>query len=63
MKQTLLQLNKKQDYFIDLFDDVLDGDNPFNDLMKTEDKFIDDNLFDDPDQKDIKKSLKISFKT
>ena len=37
---------KKQDYFIDLFDDVLDEDNLFNDTMKTEDIFIDDNLFD-----------------
>ena len=51
-----LQLNKKkQNYFIDLFDDVLDEDNPFNDTMKTEDIFIYDNLFDDTYQKDIKK--------
>ena len=45
---------KKQDYFIDLFDDMLDEDNPFNDTMKTEDLFIDDNLFDDTNQKEIK---------
>ena len=48
----MLQLNKKkQDYFIDLFDGVLDEDNPFNNTMKTEDTFI-DNLFDDTDQKE-----------
>ena len=46
---------KKQDYFIDLFDDVLDEDNPFNDTMKTEDIFIDDSLFDNTDQTEIKK--------
>ena len=48
---------KKQGQFINLFDDLLDENNPFNDTMKTEDIFIDDNLFDDTDQKDIKKSL------
>ena len=53
---------KRKNYFIDLFDDVLDEDNPFNDAMKTEDIFIDDNLFDDNDKKDIKKFLKMSFK-
>ena len=53
---------KRKNYFIDLFDDVLDKDNPFNDTMKTEDIFIDDNLFDDNDKKDIKKFLKMSFK-
>ena len=53
----MLQLNKKkQNYFIDLFDDMLDEDNSFNDTMKTEDTFIDDNLFDDTDQKEIKVS-------
>ena len=46
---------KKKKNFINLFDDVLDEDNPFNDTMKTEDIFIDDNLFDDTDQKEIKK--------
>ena len=44
---------KEQDYFIDLFDDVLDEDNSFNDTIKTEDIFIDDNLFDDTNQKEI----------
>ena len=34
---------------------MLDEDNPFNDTMKTEDIFINDNLFDDTDQKEIKK--------
>ena len=53
----MLQLNKKkQNYFIDLFDDMLDEDNSFNGTMKTEDTFIDDNLFDDTDQKEIKVS-------
>ena len=33
---------------------MLDEDNPFNDAMKTEDIFIDDNLFDDTSQKEIK---------
>ena len=32
---------------------MLDEDNPFNDAMKTEDIFIDDNLFDDTSQKEI----------
>ena len=51
----MLQLNKKnQNEFIDLFDDVLDEDNPFNDTTATEDIFIDDNLSDDTDQKNIK---------
>ena len=36
---------------------MLDEDNPFNDTMKTEDIFLDDNLFDDTDQKEIKKSF------
>ena len=47
---------KKQNYFINLFDDVLDEDNPYNDTVETEDIFIDDNLFDDTDQKEIKKN-------
>ena len=46
---------KKQDYFINLFHDMLDEDNPFNDTMKTEDIYIDGKLFDDTDQKEIKK--------
>ena len=46
---------KKQNYFINLFDDVLDEDNPFNDTVETEDIFVDENLLDDTDQKEIKK--------
>ena len=46
----MLRLNKKkQNHFIDLFGEVLDEDNPFNDTMETEDIFIDGNLFDDTD--------------
>ena len=62
MLQLKKNKQKKQQYFIDLFDDVLDEDNPFNDIMKTEDIFIDDNLFDNTDQKEIKRFLKMSFK-
>ena len=54
---------KNQNYFIDLFDDVLDEDNPFNDTVETEDIFIDGNLFDNTNQKEIKEFLKMSFKT
>ena len=56
MQQTMLQLNKKnQNDLINLVYDVLDENNPFNDLIKTEDIYIKDNLFDDTDSKDIKK--------
>ena len=57
MLQLKKQTNKqtKKNDFIDLFDDTLDEDNHFNDTMKTEDIFIDDNLFDGTDQKEIKK--------
>ena len=48
------QLKKKQNYFINLFDDVLDEDNPFNNTVEREEIFIDDKLFDDTDQKEIK---------
>lgn len=50
---------KKQTEVTDLFDDVLDKDNPFNDTMKTESEgiFTDDSLFDDNDQKTNKKSF------
>ena len=52
----MLKLNKKnQNDLIDLVDDVLDENNPFNDLIKTEDIYIEDNLFDDTNSKDIKK--------
>ena len=54
---------KKKNYFINLFDDLLDEGNPFNDTVETEDIFIDNNLFDDTHQKEIKKPLKMSFKT
>ena len=37
---------------IDLIDNILDDDNPFN--ATVEDIFIDDNLFDNTDNKDIK---------
>ena len=57
MQQTMLQLNKKnQNDLINLVYDVLDENNPFNDLIKTEDIYIKDNLFDDI--KDIKKDIK-----
>ena len=52
----MLQLNKKtQNDLINLVYDVLDENNPFNDLIKTEDIYIKDNLFDDTDSKDMKK--------
>ena len=36
---------------------MIHEDNPFNGTMKTEDLYIDDNLFDDTDQKEIKKKV------
>ena len=52
----MLQLNKKNKMtLIDLVDDVLDENNPFNGKIKTEDIYLEDNLFDDNDSKDIKK--------
>ena len=54
----MLQLNKKtQNDLIDLVDNVLDENNPFNNKIKTEDIYIEDNLFDDTNSKDIKKSF------
>ena len=54
----MLQLNKKtQNDLIDLVDNVLDENNPFNNKIKTEDIYIEDNLFDDTDSKDKKKSF------
>ena len=50
----MLQLTKKND-LLDLIDDVLDENNPFNNKIKTEDIYIEDNLFEDTDSKDIKK--------
>ena len=45
---------KRQNDPIYLVDDVLNDNNPFNDL-KTEDTYTEDNLFDNNDSKDIKK--------
>ena len=39
---------------IDLVDDVLDENNPFNNKIKTEDIYIEDNFLDDTNSKDIK---------
>ena len=59
----MLQLNKKtQNDLIDLVDNVLDENNPFNNKIKTEDIYIEDNLFDDTNSKDIKKFLMVSSK-
>ena len=60
------QLNKKkQNDIIDLIDNMLDEGNPFNDTIKKEpeDIFIDDDLFDNTDQKEIKKVSEESSKT
>ena len=53
----MLQLNKKNKLTFkqNLVDDVLDENNPFNNKIKTEDIYIEDNLFDDTDSKDKKK--------
>ena len=52
----MLQLSKKkQNDLIDLVDDVLDENNLFNDQIKTESIYIEVNLFDDTDSKNIKK--------
>ena len=51
----MLQLNKKKNDFIDLVDEVLDENNFFNNKIKKEDIYIEGNLFDDTDSKDIKK--------
>ena len=48
---------KKQNDITDLVDDVLDENNPFNNKIKTEDIYIEDNLFDDTNSKDIKKKF------
>ena len=45
---------RKQNNLIDLVDDVLHENNPFNNKIKTEDMYIEENLFDDTDSKDIK---------
>ena len=51
---------KKDNEVIDLVDDIMDYDNPFEGTFKDEleDIFIDDNLFDDFDQND-KKDIKM----
>ena len=52
----MLQLNKKNKMtLIDLVDDVLDENNPFNGKIKTGDIYIEDNLLDNNDSKDTKK--------
>ena len=40
---------------------MLDENNPFNNKIKTEDIYIEDNLFDDTDSKDKKKKSFISL--
>ena len=49
------QQNKKtkQNEVITLFDDILDEENPFNNI-KTDDIYIEDDLFDNSDFQDIK---------
>ena len=44
---------KKKNELIDLVDDVLDENNPFNNKIKTEDIYTEDNLFDDTNSNDI----------
>ena len=52
----MLQLNKKNKMtLIDLVDDVLDENNPFNSKIKTGDIYTEDNLLDNNDSKDTKK--------
>ena len=46
---------KKQNDLIDLVDDMLDENNTFNNKIKTEGTYIEGNLFDDINSKDIKK--------
>ena len=49
-----LQNKKKHDIF-SLINYTLDENNPFNDELKTEDIYIEDDLLDDTDQRNIKK--------
>ena len=49
------QKKKKKNDLIDLVDDMLHENNPFNDQINTKGKYIKVNLFDDTDSKDIKK--------
>ena len=46
---------KKQNDIFGLIDYILDENNVFNDELKTEGIYIEGNLFDDTDQRDIKK--------
>ena len=46
---------KKQNDIFSLIDYILDENNVFNDELKTEGIYIEGNLFDDTDQRDIKK--------
>ena len=50
---TQQQNKKKQNEVITLCDDILDEDNPFNNI-KTDDIYIEDDLFDNNDSQDIK---------
>ena len=45
---------KKQNDLIDLVNGVLNENNPFNDQVKIEDKYIEDNLLGDTNSKNIK---------
>ena len=47
--------NKKKHDIFSLINYSLDENNPFNDELKTEDIYIEDNLLDDTDQRNIKK--------
>ena len=47
--------NKKKHDIFSLINYTLDENNPFNDELKTEDIYIEDNLLDDTDQRNIKK--------
>ena len=51
----LTKKKKKKNDLIDLVDDMLHENNPFNDQINTKGKYIKVNLFDDTDSKDIKK--------
>ena len=53
MDNAAAELKKQNDIF-GLIDDILDENNVFNEL-KTEGIYIEGNLFDDTDQRDIKK--------
>lgn len=54
MDNAAAELKKQNDIF-GLIDDILDENNIFNDELKTEGIYIEGNLFDDTDQRDIKK--------